>query len=360
ILIGSRVPVITNTVTPTTSSAVVTGSVQYLDVGLTLNVLPTVYDDGDVAIKIGMEVSSITNQITTSSGTVAYTIGTRNADTLLRLKDGETQILAGLIQDSDTRSTSGIPGFGDIPIIGRLFGSTNTDREKSEIVLSITPRIIRAPSRPATDITEFWYGTESRMRSTPLGSSSSDAATAPSSSSHSTVVGGEMALGNTGASSGVPAVSAPVGAASASTATVSASAAAPRPTAREVAATMAAAAAASGPAPHPTVSIDGPNETSVGQEFDVTVRLSSDQGITHLRSQLRFDGTALQLLSASAGDMVPASAGSPTVDQKASGAQMDVTSSDDPIQGEGSIMVLRFKALAARGNSPLAAQVSAV
>ncbi|MDB6103825.1 MAG: Type secretion system protein, partial [Gammaproteobacteria bacterium] len=144
ILIGQREPVITNSVTPTAGgTAVVTGSVQYLDVGLTLEVQPTIYLDSDVAIKINLEVSSILKQITTASGTVAYEIGTRNANTLLRLKDGETQILAGLIQDSDTRSANKIPGLGDIPILGRLFGSHRTDREKSEVVLSITPRIIR-------------------------------------------------------------------------------------------------------------------------------------------------------------------------------------------------------------------------
>ncbi|MCX7056771.1 MAG: general secretion pathway protein GspD [Proteobacteria bacterium] len=96
ILIGQRVPVITNSVTPTTSSAAVTGSVQYLEVGLTLEVEPTVHRDGDVAIKLQLEVSSILNQVTTPSGTVAYQIGTRNANTLLQLKDGETQILAGI------------------------------------------------------------------------------------------------------------------------------------------------------------------------------------------------------------------------------------------------------------------------
>ncbi|MDE2349381.1 MAG: hypothetical protein KGL92_12845, partial [Gammaproteobacteria bacterium] len=169
ILIGSRVPVITNSVTPTATSAVVTGSVQYLDVGLTLNVQPSIHLDGEVAIKVGLEVSSILNQVTTSSGTIAYTIGTRNADTLLELKDGETQILAGLIQDQDTRSDTNVPGLGDIPIVGRLFGSRNTDREKNEIVLSITPHIIRAQTRPASDVTEFWYGSESRMTTSPLG-----------------------------------------------------------------------------------------------------------------------------------------------------------------------------------------------
>ena len=99
ILIGSREPVITNSVTPTSAGpTVVTGSVQYLDVGLTLEVEPTVHLDNQVSIKMNLEVSSILKQVTTSSGTIAYEIGTRNAQTLLSLKDGETQILAGLIQ----------------------------------------------------------------------------------------------------------------------------------------------------------------------------------------------------------------------------------------------------------------------
>src|SRR6202043_1684114 len=93
ILIGSRVRVITNSGTPTASGAAdVTGNVQYIDVGLPLEVQPTVHLDSDVAIKITMEVSSIIKEVTTSSGTVAYQIGTRSANTLLRLKDGETQI----------------------------------------------------------------------------------------------------------------------------------------------------------------------------------------------------------------------------------------------------------------------------
>ena len=170
ILIGSREPVITNSVTPTSAGPpVVTGSVQYLDVGLTLEVEPTVHLDNQVSIKMNLEVSSILKQVTTSSGTIAYEIGTRNAQTLLSLKDGETQILAGLIQDSDTRNSAHIPGLGDIPIIGKLFGSDHLDKEKSEIVLSITPRIIRASGRPSNETTEFWYGTESNLRSAPLG-----------------------------------------------------------------------------------------------------------------------------------------------------------------------------------------------
>jgi len=97
------------------------------------------------------------------------------------------------------------------------------------------------------------------------------------------------------------------------------------------------------------LTMDGPSEVKVGEEFQVTVRLATDQSITHLRSQLRFEGGALQLVSASTGDMVPAAAGSPKVETRGGGAQLDVTTtSDEPVQGSGSLMVLQFKAVAAR------------
>ena len=181
ILIGSRLPVITNSVTPTASGApVVTGSVQYLDVGLVLEVQPTVHLDGDVGVKVSLEVSSLIKQITTPQGTIAYEIGTRNANTMLRLKDGETQILAGLVQDSDTRTANTIPGLGDIPVLGKLFGTNHTDREKGEIVLSITPHIIRMQTRPPSEATEFWYGSEARTRSSPYTSdTTAEAGTRP-------------------------------------------------------------------------------------------------------------------------------------------------------------------------------------
>ena len=372
VLIGSKEPVITNSVTPTASGApVVTGSVQYLDVGLTLEVQPTIYLDSDVAIKLSLEVSSILKQVATASGTIAYEIGTRNANTLLRLKDGETQILAGLIQESDTRTANTIPGLGDIPILSHLFGTHHTDHEKDEIVLSITPRIIRMQPRPSSDATEFWYGTETRTRSVPYGASSAaEGSTSPPAGSAPAPTGSalppEVPPPPAGAAPAAPAESTPGEAASAalSNSTALAAAAALKAAAASrglpstsVPATVpsnnpSAAAAASGAAASAASSaltLEGPSETKVGEEFQVTVRLATDQSITHLRSQLRFDASALQLVSASPGDMVPAAAGNPKVDTRGSGAQLDVTTtSDEPVQGSGSLMVLQFKAVAAR------------
>src|SRR5262249_8175921 len=107
------------------------------------------------------------------------------------------------------------------------------------------------------------------------------------------------------------------------------------------------------------LTLDGPSDARVGDEFDVTVQLAAQDSITHLRSQLRFDSSALQLLSASPGDVVPAGAGSPKVDAKGGGAQMDiVATSEDPVQGSGSLMVLRFKALAPRAATNIAAMLT--
>lgn len=169
--IGDRVPVLTNSVTPVASGTpVVTGSVQYIEVGLKLEVEPDIHSDGEVGIKINMEVSNIVNQVTNPiSGTIAYQIGTRTAATVLRLKDGETQVLAGLIDDEDRRSANMIPGLGQLPVLGRLFSSHRNDKKKTEIVLSITPRLVGRTKLQDANVMEFWTGTESSLRSAPLG-----------------------------------------------------------------------------------------------------------------------------------------------------------------------------------------------
>ena len=159
VLIGDRVPVIT----VTTNNGVSSDSVNYVDVGLKLDVEPNVYLDDEVAIKINMEVSSVVKEIISKSGTQAYQIGTRSASTVLRLKDGETQVLAGLISDEDRTTANKVPGIGDLPVLSRLFGSQNDDTTRSEIVLSITPRILRSISRPELSAAEFASGTESTI-----------------------------------------------------------------------------------------------------------------------------------------------------------------------------------------------------
>jgi len=162
--IGEKVPVVTST------SAVNVGvstSVSYLDVGLKLDVEPNVHLDDEVAIKVSLEVSNILEQIVTNN-TVAYRLGTRNAATTLRLRDGETQVLAGLISDEERKASSRIPGLGDLPTIGRLFSSDLDDNKKTEIVLLITPRIVRNLMPPLSIPATYSSGTSTDIGAAPL------------------------------------------------------------------------------------------------------------------------------------------------------------------------------------------------
>jgi general secretion pathway protein D len=156
--IGDKVPVITSNVT---STGVVSDSVSYLDVGLKVDVEPQVFMEGEVGIKVGLEVSNIVQVIKSTNGTQTYQLGSRNASTNLRLKDGETQVLAGLIADEDRTGATKVPLFGDLPLLGRLFSNQRDELSKTEIVLLITPRIIRNIERPELADGEFFGGTES-------------------------------------------------------------------------------------------------------------------------------------------------------------------------------------------------------
>jgi general secretion pathway protein D len=168
--IGDRVPVLTTTAAA--AGTFVSQSVTYLDVGLKLEVEPVVYLDDDVGIKLALEVSSITNTIQTPSGTgttLVYQVGTRNTSTVLRLHDGETQVLAGLISDEDRRSAVRVPGLGEVPALGRLFSSTSDNTVKTEIILLITPRLVRTMQRADARTVEFAAGTEASSSGGPLG-----------------------------------------------------------------------------------------------------------------------------------------------------------------------------------------------
>ena len=163
--IGDRVPVITTT---STANVGVSASVNYLDVGLKLEVEPTIHLEGDVQIRVGLEVSNIVREVPTTGGGLAYQVGTRNAATVLRLRDGETQVLAGLIQDEERTTANRLPGVGDLPVVGRLFSNHLDTRGKTEIVLLITPRIVRNLARADNVKAEFYSGTETAVGAAPF------------------------------------------------------------------------------------------------------------------------------------------------------------------------------------------------
>ena len=157
--IGDKLPVFT------TTSAVNVGvstSVTYLDVGLKLEVEPTVQLDGDVTIKVALEVSNLLREVSGPGGSLAYQVGTRSSSTTLRLKDGETQVLAGLINDEDRQRALGVPGLSTAPVLGKLFGTQSDTRNKTEVVMLITPRILRQLVPPPVADATIASGTDSQ------------------------------------------------------------------------------------------------------------------------------------------------------------------------------------------------------
>ena len=274
--IGERVPNITITSTPTTGF--VSESVTYVDVGLKLDVEPTIYLDNEVAIKVGLEVSNIISQVQTKSGTLAYQLGTRTASTVLRLKDGENQVLAGLINDEDRRSASKVPGLGEVPVLGRLFGGQADDSAKTEIVLSITPRIVRNVQRPPAAEQEFATGTEVGTAS---GSLSAAPPTAPARPAATTSAPGSSAAASNAASGGTSAA-----AGTAATGVVA--------TGGTVAATVGTVA----------LRWDGGSSLRSGETIDLRLQARSDSALTALALMLAVDPSVLQIVSVTEGSFM--------------------------------------------------------
>jgi general secretion pathway protein D len=347
--IGDRVPVITSTSTPSTSGLQSTSNVQYLDTGLKLEIEPTVYLDSDVAIKLNLEVSNIVREVTTNSGgpgstnTVAYQIGTRNAATLLRLRNGETQVLAGLISDAERTTANKIPGLGDLPLLGRLFGTQKDDSAKGEIVLSITPHIVRSLKRPDADTSEFWYGTSAGKRGQPLTiqsvTSAEPLAPSPADSSAPTAV---PANGNTPA-----ALAAPVAAGVA-----------------EATAVPPAPVAAAPPVPFV---LEGPERVVVGEEFEVALNVKTDQALNGLALQLGYEPAVFEVVSVTLGPFALQASAPEKFSQQVNREQGRIDVKIAPGDGEGftgadNVVVVTFKAIGAKAKSPvsvLAVTVSA-
>ncbi len=254
--IGEKVPVITTT---STANVGVSSSVSYLDTGLKLDVEPNIHLEDEVAIKVQLEVSNIIEQLNINN-TIAYRLGTRNTATTLRLRDGETQMLAGLISDTDSRATEGLPFAAQTPLLKRLFANTE-QRAKSEIVLLITPRVVRNVVRPDTVPAQFFSGTDANIGAAPM--------TLRPTASRAVSI-------------------APSGAA------------APAGPAAPGAGPIAAKPAAAAPQPASLLWV-APAQAQVGQEFSVSLALPSGSEVRNANVELAYDPKVLQAVGAGDG-----------------------------------------------------------
>lgn len=166
ILIGSRVPIQTGTSVGTTT----TTTFEYREVGIRLNVEPDISLANDITLKTTLEVSSLGESITVGdTGGSQPTINTTTVEATLNLRDGETVIIGGLLENISNESINGVAGLTEVPILGRIF-STNTigPNRKRELIMTLTPHIVRSIEMPRREVTEFWSGTEEAYGNKPL------------------------------------------------------------------------------------------------------------------------------------------------------------------------------------------------
>jgi general secretion pathway protein D len=314
--IGDRVPVISSTIVGTNAAGtapITTEQIQYIDVGIKIEAEPTIHPDDTVAVKINLDVSSLGTQTKTNAGTTAYEVGTRNAATSLRLKDGETQALMGLIRDDDVQTGGGLPFVGEAPLLDRIFGNKRTERRSRELVLLITPRLVRGIRAPDAVESEFWSGTEAALRlRSPFVQTVADAAAGPA-----------------------------------------AAAASP------AAATLVAAAAAALPPPAPlALAWALPAKLAAGAESRIELRAKTEGALKGASVQLRYDPEQLEVLAVEEGSFFGQGGRKTVFTPRIDAAFGIVTATfgavDAPVRGDAPLLTLRVKPRGAGGKARLA------
>ncbi len=168
LVIGDRIPIPVTTIN-TQQAVGGTGvipitSFQYQDVGIKIDMEPRVHHNKEVTLKLTIEVSQLNGYVTnTADNSKQPIIGTRTITSTIRLKDGETNFLAGLIRKDISKTKNSIPFLGDLPLIGQLFTAVATDTKRTDLFLTLTPHIIRSPQITDEDLVPIWVGTENNV-----------------------------------------------------------------------------------------------------------------------------------------------------------------------------------------------------
>jgi general secretion pathway protein D len=164
--IGDRVPVATGSFQPGIGGVginpLVNTQFQYLDVGVNIDITPKVHAGREVTLKVSLDVSAVTS--TTNIGGINQpVIGQRKIEHEIRLKEGEVNLLGGILEDTTTKALSGIPGLAQVPILKYLFSQSSTEHKENEIVFALIPHIVRAPDISALNQEALDVGTASAI-----------------------------------------------------------------------------------------------------------------------------------------------------------------------------------------------------
>jgi len=157
---GTTTTATTPGVTPTGAVTTTETRVEYRDTGLKLTLTPTIHLNGEVTVELNFEISSVGAPIAgVTGGQLLPPVATRNLDTFIKAKNGETRLLGGLLQTIDSSANNRIPFLSDIPLLGRLFISGDQSQIRTDVLISLTPRIVKTLDRPEAELESFSSGT---------------------------------------------------------------------------------------------------------------------------------------------------------------------------------------------------------
>jgi general secretion pathway protein D len=327
--IGDRVPVATGSFQPGIGGVginpLVNTQFQYLDVGVNIDITPRVHANGEVTLKMTMDVSAVTGQ-QNIGGISQPIIGQRKIEHEIRLKDGEANLLGGIMEDQQTKQLSGIPGLAQIPILKYLFGQTTQDHSENEIIFAVVPHIIRA-----TDVNEM------NQRAIDIGTATTielhhapRPAVAPSASTAQPNQNGNPSIVPIGSAPNQPARSTP-----------------------------AQPAGQNNPGGNPSFLFDPPQiQTEKGNTFAVNLLISGAQNVYSVPVQLNYDPKMLQLVNVSNGGFLSQDGQVVTLVHREdeSMGQSQITASRPSgaggVSGQGAVVTVTFEAKAS-GQTPL-------
>jgi len=315
--IGDRVPVATGSFQPGIGGVginpLVNTQFQYLDVGVNIDVTPRVHSNGDVTLKVAMDISSVTGN-SNIGGISQPIIGQRKIEHEVRLREGEANLMGGMLEDLQTKSLSGIPGLAQIPILKYLFGQTTTEHSETETVFVLIPHIVR------------------RQVLTTLNEQAIDVGTASAiglrRASHNATPASTTQMTSPSAGAGSVAVPQP--------APVSSAPPAPQLMERPSQASFA---------------FDPPNLTQpVGSTFTVNVLMNGAQNVYSVPLQLTYDPKLLQVANVSNGTLLSQDGQIVTVTHREDDGTLQVTATRPPgasgVSGQGAVVTLTFMAKA--------------
>lgn len=345
--IGSKIPVATGSYNAGVSTGVASIGVQtqftYLDVGVNIDMTPTVHYDREVTLKMKIEVSSQNGSVTIS-GVTEPIISQRVIEQVIQLKEGEPSILAGIITKQDNRTNSGTPGLAELPFLKYFFGTQGRENQQDEVVFVLIPHIVRESllSRLNTRAIDTGTGQGIELRRDATLDQSSD----QTESRLSRTANGQPTSAANAASSMVQALRQQAQPLQPGQAQVPDASTAPQ-----------AGPAQTGPPVSLSVLPSNSNQ-AIGSTFQVAVTLGNGRDIFAVPMQLQFNSAVLELVNVDAGDFLGRDGQAVSIVHRDEGNGLVTISTSRPpnvagISGEGGVATLTFKAIAA-GDSNLA------